>query len=164
MTAFQGTSSELLVEACSFMTLLLPSDKLKDAEKLFSMLQKENFDYIVSFGQRANIKNKVHIETTGRNGKDSISTSMDVDYLCDLFTGNGIYSKISHNAGTSYCNRIYWNGLNCIANHKLNTKMVFVHIPFRKNIEDMTHFREGIFQAIQKLAEYGSVEALNSIT
>ncbi len=153
LTAFQGTSSELLVQTNQYTTLLFPSNKLKDAEKLFLLLQKEDFDYIISFGQRANIKNKVHIETTGRNDKDSISTSVDVDHLCDLFMRNGIFAKVSHNAGTSYCNSIYWNGLTYIANRKLNTKMVFIHVPFSKNIENMKRFREGVFQTIKELTE-----------
>ncbi len=153
LTAFQGTSSKLLVQSSKYTTLLLPSNKLKDAEKLFSLLQNEDFDYIISFGQRANIKNKVHIETTGRNENNSISTGVDVDHLCDLFMRNGILAKVSHNAGTSYCNSIYWNGLTYIANRELNTKMVFIHIPFSKNIENMERFRDGIFQAIKELIE-----------
>ncbi len=153
LTAFQGTSSELLLQSSRYATLLLPGNKLKDAEKLFLLLQKEDFDYIISFGQRANIKNKVHIEITGRNDKDIISTSVDVDRLCDLFMRNGIFAKVSHNAGTSYCNSIYWNGLTYIADRKLNTKMVFVHIPFVKNIENMKRFSEGVFQAIKELTE-----------
>ncbi len=153
LTAFQGTSSQLLVQSSKYTTLLLPSNKAKDAEKLFSLLQKEDFDYIIGFGQRANIKNKVHIETTGRNDKNCISTGVDVDHLRDLFMRNGILAKVSHNAGTSYCNSIYWNGLTYIVDRELNTKMVFVHIPFRKNIENMERFREGIFQAIKELTE-----------
>lgn len=152
-TAFQGTSSQLLVQSSKYTTLLLPSNRLKDAETLFSLLQNEDFDYIISFGQRANIKNKVHIETTGRNENNCISTGVDVDHLRDLFMKNGIFAKVSHNAGTSYCNSIYWNGLTYIVNHKLNTKMVFVHIPFRKNIENMERFREGVFQAIKEFTE-----------
>ncbi len=152
-TAFIGTSSELLVQTSNYATLLLPNNKKKDAEKLFSLLQKETFDYIISFGQRANIKNKIHIETTGRNDGNSISTDVDVEYLRDLFMRNGIPAKVSHNSGTSYCNSIYWNGLTCIAKRKLNTKMVFIHIPFSKNIENMKCFRESIFQTIKALTE-----------
>lgn len=152
-TAFKGTSSELIVKTGKYTTLLLPNDKLKDAEKLFLLLQEEDFDYIISFGQRANIKNKIHIETTARNDKNSISTGVDVDRLRDLFMQNGIFAKISHNAGTSYCNSIYWNGLTYIAERKLNTKMIFIHIPFAKNIEDMDCFSKGIFKAIKEFAE-----------
>ncbi len=154
LTAFQGTSSELLVQSCKYTTLLLPGNKVQDAETLFSLLQEESFDYIIGFGQRANIKNKVHIETTARNDKNSISTGVDVERLRDLFVRNGIFAKISNNAGTSYCNRIYWNGLTYIAERKLDTKMVFVHIPFGKNIEDMKLFRDGILRTIKELTQY----------
>lgn len=150
ITAFAKTSAQLLVQDSIYNTLLLPSDKVQDAEKLFSALEKEDYDYVFSFGQRPNIKNKVHIETTARKGMDSVETKWDTEELKDLFIQNKIAAKVSHNAGTSYCNSIYYNGLTYIAGQGLKTKMVFVHIPFIQNIDDITSFRKGVYEAIRE--------------
>ena len=153
ITAFKGTSAELLVQDSTYTILLLPSDKKKDAEKLLSALKNEDYDFIFSFGQRPNIKNKVHIETTARKGTDSKDTDLDVTRLQNLFVQNEIAAKISHNAGTSYCNSIYYNGLTHIAEQGLKTKMVFVHIPFIQGIKDMESFRKGVLKTIKEFVE-----------
>lgn len=137
LTAFRGTSAEALVKGSSYDTLLLPSNKVKDAEKLFAALQSSTYDYIISLGQRPNIKNKVHIETTAHNGESSLKTGFDCECFKKMLEQNGITAKLSQNAGTSYCNSIYWNGLSYLAEHSLHTRMVFLHVPFRKNIGDM---------------------------
>ena len=48
--------------------LILPNDKVRDSELLIEMLSETHFDYVLSFGQRPNIKDKVHIETNARDG------------------------------------------------------------------------------------------------
>lgn len=141
LTVFRGSSAEQLIERSNgFDTLILPNDKVKNSEKLINAIANEKYDYIFSFGQRPNIKNKVHIETTARNGIISVETDFDCERLQKLFKSNGVVAKISHNAGTSYCNSLYFNGLSYIQNSKLKTKMVFVHIPFLKNIDDTDSF------------------------
>ncbi|MBP3577025.1 MAG: hypothetical protein J6K15_02835, partial [Lachnospiraceae bacterium] len=71
-------------------------------------------------------------------------------FECERLKGcleqNGLSVKISDNAGTSYCNELYWNGLRYILEKKLDTKMVFLHVPFEKNISDMDGFREKLFE------------------
>ena len=62
---------------------------------------------------------------------------------------NGLVSKISKNCGTSYCNQLYLNGLNYILQNDMDTKMVFIHIPFEKNITKYDNFRERIFNSIR---------------
>lgn len=42
--------------------------------------------------------------------------------------------RISDHAGTSFCNALYWNRLDYIHNRKVKTKMLFLHIPFSRNI------------------------------
>ncbi len=150
LTAFRGTSSEMLLkEIEDEKVLILPNDKAKDSELFIKTLFKANFDYVLSFGQRPNIKDKVHIETTARNGDLCLDTAFDCERLRMLFEQNGIPAKISHNAGTSFCNKLYWNGLTYIAEHKLETKMVFVHVPFVKNISDIDVFKRRIFEIIR---------------
>ena len=154
LTAFRDTSAELLIaNTTAYKTLILPNDKIKDSEKLIDAILVERLDYLISFGQRPNIKNKVHIETTARDDDFLISTNFDFDKLKLAFEQNGIVSKISNNAGTSFCNQLYLNGLKYISQNGLNTKMVFVHIPFEKNISDLESFSERIFYAIADILE-----------
>lgn len=152
LTAFQGTSAELLIQgAKGCATLLLPNDKIKDSEKLIDAISSEKFDYVISFGQRPNIKDKVNIETIAREHESCIYTNFDCDKLKEMFERKGIIAKISTNAGTSFCNQLYWNGLKYIFDNNLKTRMVFVHIPFVKNIADFDRFRKQIFEAIAEM-------------
>lgn len=149
LTAFRGSSSELLLKGTEiYETLILPNDKVKDSEKLIDTISKGKFDYVISFGQRPNIKNKVHIETSAHDKDFYISTNFNCDELEMLFKQSQITSKISHNAGTSFCNELYLNGLRYIFQKNLEIKMVFLHIPFSKNIDDFNRFSKQIFDVI----------------
>lgn len=152
LTAFRGTSSELLIQDSKYNTLLLPSNRKTDVEILFSALEKHEYDYIISFGQRPILKDKVCIETTAQNANHKINTTADYECLRDLFEKNGVPAKLSHNAGTSYCNNLYWHGLSYIAEQNLKTKMVFIHVPFSKNIKDMADFNRKISNVICLIA------------
>lgn len=144
LTAFRETSSELLIQGSKYNTLLLPSNKKTDVEMLFSALETQRYDYIISFGQRPVLKDKVCIETTAQNTDQKLETVANCEYLRALFEKNGVPAKLSHNAGTSYCNNLYWHGLSYIAEQKLKTKMVFIHVPFTKNIKDITDFSQKV--------------------
>lgn len=152
LTAFRGTSAEVLVKDKivneKYEILLLPNDKKRDSELLIEALQQKQFDYVISLGQRPNIKDKVHIETTARKGERSIDTTFACETLKLAFEQNGLEAKLSHNAGTSFCNELYWNGLRYITEKKLDVKMVFVHVPFEKNMTDMEKFREKMLSGL----------------
>lgn len=156
LTAFRGTSAELLIKAAkSFDILLLPNDKLRDSELLIEKSSASDYDYIIAFGQRPNIKDKVHIETTARDVGACLKTEFDYTLLQRIFIQNGIPAKLSENAGTSFCNRLYWNGLRYLAEkaEEKRTKMVFVHVPFEKNVHDFEEFKERVVKAIDKFCE-----------
>lgn len=152
LTGFRGSSAEQLINKSNgFDTLILPNDKVKDSEKLINVIANEKYDYVFSFGQRPIIKNKVHIETTARNGITSVETDVDCEQLQKLFESNGVVAKTSRNAGTSYCNSLYYNGLAYIKQKALKTKMVFIHIPFSKNIYDTDSFFTRIIDTISTI-------------
>lgn len=154
LTAFRGSSAEQLIKyANGFDTLFLPNDKVKDSEKLIKKISDDTYDYVFSFGQRPNIKDKVHIETTARNGITSVETDFDYEQLQKLFESNGGEAKISHNAGISYYNSLYFNGLSYIQKNKLKTKMVIVHIPYLKNIYNKELFFADLIEVISKTGD-----------
>lgn len=152
LTAFRGSSSEQLIKyAKEFDSMILPNAKVKDSENLINKIIDGTYDYVFSFGQKPNIKNKVNIETTARNGITSVETDFDCEQLQDLFESNDIKSKISHNAGTSYCNCLYYNGLLYIQNNHLKTRMIFIHIPFLENIDDTDCFFTKVINIVSKI-------------
>lgn len=152
LTAFRGSSAEQLIKyANGFDTLVLPNDKIKDSEKLIKKIAYSTYDYVFSFGQKPNIKNKVYIETNARSKERIVATAFDCERLQDLFESNDIISKISHNAGTSYCNCLYYNGLSYIQNNHLKTRMIFIHIPFFENINDTDCFFTKVINIVSKI-------------
>ncbi|MBQ7919480.1 MAG: hypothetical protein IJ324_06030 [Lachnospiraceae bacterium] len=152
LTAFRGSSAEWLLKGFeNYELLLLPNDKIKDSELLIEAISGKNYDYIISFGQRPSIKDKVHIETTAREGDFSIKTNVDCEQLKAQLEQHGVPAKLSHNAGTSFCNQLYLNGLKYIKQNELDTKMVFIHIPYLKNISDWKFLSSAIVKEIDSI-------------
>ncbi len=150
LTAFCNTSAELLLKhKNNWKTLVLPNDKIKDSEILIDALARENFKYVFCFGQKPIIKNKINIETTARKDELTINTDFDCEKMRELFENINIDSKVSHNAGTSFCNRLYYNGLRYIIQNNMKTQIAFIHIPFKKNINDFNCFCDKIFNIIE---------------
>ena len=52
--------------------------------------------------------------------------------------------------------KLYWNGLKYIEEHELETRMVFVHVPFEKNIGAFEAFQRGIYNTL-KVLEGGNI-------
>lgn len=150
LTAFMNTSAELLLRNIRDV-LLLPNDKEKDRNLLIQRILKEKYDYIICFGQKPVIKDKVKIEEVAHNAKGLIFTKMDCRLLMDLFENEGIKAELSWNAGTSYCNSIYWNGLSYIEEHNLASHMVFIHVPYAKNISSFEEFQEKLYRVIDAI-------------
>ena len=154
LTAFCGTSAEVLVKSAEldsqYKVLYLPNDKVNDSQILIETLKQELFDYVISLGQRPNIIDKVHIETRACKGDLSIETAFECRLLKAVLEQDGLSAKLSSNAGTSFCNELYWNGLQYMKENKRDTTMVFLHVPFEKNISDMGEFRKKIVAGLEE--------------
>ena len=151
LTGFQGTSSELLVKGAKHKSIILPSNKIVDSQLLIEEISLRKYDYIFSFGQKPNIKDKLYVETTARSMAERLNTNMEYAKLKSAFEANNLTVQISDNAGTSFCNALYWNGLNYIYNKGMDTKMLFLHIPFYKNISDSQSFFDRILTTISNI-------------
>lgn len=149
MTGFCGTSSEMLVKKAACKSLILPNDKVLDSWILLAELERQDYNYIFSFGQKPNIRDKIYIETTARNGKECLHTDFAYDKLRDTFEKENITVRISSYAGTSFCNALYWSALEYIRDKGLDVKIVFLHIPFWKNMTSSEVFCERILKGIE---------------
>lgn len=149
LTGFRGTSSELLVKNADCEILILPNDKIIDSQILLKEIIYRRYDYILSFGQKPSIKDKVYIENTARNGNSTIGTNFEYGGLKAAFESENIPVRISNNAGTSFCNTLYWNGLSYIKSQNLDSRMIFIHIPYIKNITSPNTFFGRILTVIE---------------
>lgn len=151
LTGFRGTSSELLVKSADYQSLILPNDKIVDSQILLEEMERQRYDCIFSFGQKPNIKNKVYFETTAQKEGCRIDTNFNYEKLKSALESYNIPVQISGNAGTSFCNMLYWHGLNYIYDNCPDTKMIFLHIPFCKNIANPEIFFRRILEVIARL-------------
>ena len=151
LTGFCGTSSELLVKKASHKSIILPNNKVVDSQLFITEIGLREYDYIFCFGQKPNIKDKIYIETIARNKANRILTNFKYGRLKKALEENNLTVQLSDNAGTSFCNALYWNGLDYIYNNCLNAEMVFIHIPFCENITDSELFFNQILNAIDNL-------------
>ena len=147
--AFKNTSAELLVEGIDFPTVFLPSDKVKDSE--IAKVEIEKSSVVICFGQKPQIKNKICLELIAKNQGEIISTNFEIDSFKKQLEQNNILYSESRNPGTSYCNLVYWNGLNYIKEQNINCKFLFIHIPFEKNINNIAELQEKLNIVIKKL-------------
>ena len=135
------------------MSLILPNDKALDSQILLAEIDRHHYKYIFSFGQKPNIRDKAYIETTARNGSRCLHTDFAYNKLQNTLRAENITVRVSDNAGTSFCNAVYWNVLQYISNLELKTKIIFLHIPFLKNMTAPEDFCERILKGIENYCQ-----------
>ena len=128
LAAFSGTSSEMLLEGMQEDKLFLPSDMQRDGELLTASIAQKSYRYVICFGQKPVLQNKVKIERRALRQENAIYTEFPCDALKQLFEKNGITAELSDRPGCSYCNNVYRKGLEYLYDGKCKTKIVFVHV------------------------------------
>lgn len=153
LTGFKGTSSDKLMGCFddTYRRLILENDKVISADQLISEMENDGFDYVISFGQKPVIKDKIYVECSGRLDDTIYETGFDICKLVSALKHNGFSVHISNNAGSSFCNNLYARGLKFILERAYKGNMVFIHIPFEKNISDIDDFFDRLIKAIREL-------------
>lgn len=138
-TAFSGktNSSKVLLDYIeSGNKLYLKNSFATSVNQLYKELDNNKYDFIISFGQAPLDVDTVKIETIAK-GELLYKTNYDYkDFEIGLKKEFSVL--ISKDAGNYLCNNIYYHGLKYINDNKLNTKMIFIHIPKLKNISDIS--------------------------
>lgn len=152
LTAFQGTSAERLIRQFDsrYDKVILCNSKPRSVEQLTHALALREYRFIISFGQKPVIKEKVYLELCAKLDGTVLQTLFPVFRLAEALTANGIAIKFSYNAGTSFCNHLYACGLRHLAQNAANSEMVFIHIPFQKNISYFDSFSRKLRTAIDQ--------------
>lgn len=152
LAGFQNTSAhELLKSATGLDTLVFPNDMIVDGKLLIQRLSAGCYDVAICVGQKPGLKDKLCIETTAKAGNEVFVTAVDCEKLASLFSANGIQSKISHRAGTSFCNEVYLNGLRFVTEEEVGTAVIFIHIPYEGRMQDPIAFYSKFLAVIEKL-------------
>jgi len=113
--------------------LYLKNDFIISVNQFKNKIIENNYDIIFAFGQKPNIKS-IYLEIYAKDNNEKLKTNYNYNEL-NNYLKNYYKIKISENAGNYLCNNIYYNGLKYIYENKLNIKMVFLHIPYMKNID-----------------------------
>ena len=155
LTAFQGTSAEKIIRdfADAYDKLILVNDKKESVNQLISAIDEYKPDVIINFGQKPVIKNKIYIELRGKETDKVYQTTIDVEKFQCAFEKVDFDVCISYNAGTSYCNHLYANGLKYLEEKGNKAKMVFIHVPFEKNMSDLGAYIVGVKKAIEMFCQ-----------
>ena len=131
LTGFKGknNSSSILVQSISENYRLLTNSfegLKKDIEEI-----DEGFDFLIMFGCDKNLKDSVQIERFAEKNGEKIASALDLENISKNLAAAEINNFISDSPGHYFCNEAYWHAL-----RKFNGKVVFIHIPTIKNIDD----------------------------
>ena len=133
ITGFKGknNSSSLLLHKIrtskSFDKIEL-TNSFKTSETELARKLKNNYKYVIALGQKPGV-DKVYIELKAKKNASNFDTNFPINKIKKLFDDNNINYLVSVNAGNYLCNNIYYEGLKYIIENKLDTKMIFIHIP-----------------------------------
>lgn len=105
-------------------------------QKEVSMILDNYWDTIIMFGQKPLLK-KLSIEMQATIDENVYQTNFDLNILQASLKEHNIAYKLSCSPGNSYCNFAYYQMMRLIREKKLNTRVVFIHIPYLQNFEEM---------------------------
>lgn len=125
------------IEGKNVLEKLYLVNSFKTSEnQLEDELKKQEYDFIITFGQKPKVKS-IYLEQKACISGDELLANYEYNKLKKLLYDNGFNVKISNNAGNYLCNHLFYVGLKFISINKLKTKMIFIHIPTIKNIDNI---------------------------
>ena len=141
LTGFKNSSSKDLLDRIStnYDKFLFTNDYTKIYDEIDKLFMTKKYDYVIMFGQKPLIK-RLSIELIGKQQDKIVETTFSLEPLTDILEKNNIDYKLSKNPRTSYCNFAYYNVLKCLEAREMNTKVIFIHIPFKDNFIQMKEF------------------------
>ncbi len=137
--------------------LILENNRERCVNQLYAMLKSNRFKFIIMFGQKPVIKDKIYMERQAKADGEVLVTDCDLSSFVKYLTKQDYVIKESDNAGTSFCNWIYYHGMKYVREHGLVTKVQFIHIPVLGNVSDFSKLVNDFNQALSYI-ETGSCE------
>lgn len=135
------SSSAILLDKISdeYEKFLFTNDYTTIIDEIDKLFLKEKYDYVIMFGQKPIIK-RLAIETKCKKKKEIVETNFPLKSLLNVLDENDVAYKISENPGTSYCNFAYYNVLKCLEAREHQTKVIFIHVPYKDNFVEFEKF------------------------
>jgi len=121
-------SKILLDEMVCEYKIYLDNDFLKSEKQLFEMLGKNQFDQIILFGRKPASKT-LSIELKAKSETLEYLTNYEYFDLYTKFIDNNFKVKLSDKPGNYLCNNIYYKALDYVMDKKIDTKVIFIHLP-----------------------------------
>lgn len=90
-----------------------------------------NYDFVIMFGCDKSLKSCVRIERFAEKDGIKCQTRLDVKLLSETLVRDGVENIISETPTHYLCNEAYWYAL-----QKFEGRVVFIHIPTLKNIDE----------------------------
>lgn len=98
---------------------------------------KQDYDYIIMLGQKPKIKDLV-IEIECHNEEGSLYTNFPLELILKPLKDNKINYHIRETIGEYYCNYAYYEVLKNLKETRTNTKVIFIHIPYINNFNNIS--------------------------
>lgn len=131
-------SSEFIINHLNKETRLLKNN-YKIIEQQIKEIIALDYDYIIMLGHKPLTK-RIVIEIHAKNNEELLTSDFPVQELESKLTKNNIAYKISENPGNSFCNFAYFHALQFIKKKNIKTKVIFIHVPYMKNLEKINEF------------------------
>ena len=106
-----------------------------------------SYDFVIMFGCDKSLKDCVRLECFAEKDGIKCQTRLDVKLLSETLVRDGVENIISETPTQYLCNEAYWYAL-----QKFEGKVVFIHIPTLKNID------ENLISKIKELKNYGILD------
>lgn len=141
VTGFKGeeNSSRVFLEQLSkeyIEPFLFSNDYTLIYDEIDGLFPDKKYDYVFMFGQKP-VLGQLSLELKCRCKKQVMYTNFLVESLKNALDCCSIKYRFSESPGTSYCNFLYWNALKCLEARELDTKVLFIHIPYLEKFEEM---------------------------
>ena len=108
---------------------------------------EDNYDFVIMFGCDKSLKDCVRLERSAEKDGVKCETCLDVKLLSETLSHDGVENVISETPAHYLCNEAYWYAL-----QKFEKKVIFIHIPTLKNID------ENLISKMKELKNYGILD------
>lgn len=134
-----NSSEVLLKKLVGCDTFLFSNDYTKIYHEVSAIIFENPYDIVLMFGQKPLLK-RLAIEVQSKQKKEFLKTNFPLDSFVEELEQNQILYKISESPGTSYCNFAYYNLMKGSSVNGLDTKILFIHVPFLENFVQKEEF------------------------
>lgn len=141
------------IDESSIIKQLLPVSFNNGFTALKNRLNEQHFDFMIMLGQYGGIEH-IRLEMAGHNlistkradndgnipdmkpilcdAEYGYFTNIDLWKLSNRLKDKGFITEISESAGSYVCNYVYFSCLNYIKENNLDSKALFIHLPYIK--------------------------------